>query len=97
MEKKFNHGAARSEGRRASTPVKAVRRHPRTNRAHPHLYLVAAGPARPFKDTEARGVPPATTLVCPQQEVTVWALLLVLGLATLMAGYILWAKISGSL
>jgi hypothetical protein len=31
------------------------------------------------------------------QEVAVWAFVLVLGLATLMAGCILWAKISGSL
>jgi len=30
-----------------------------------------------------------------KQEVRVWALILLLGVATLMAGYILWAKISG--
>ena len=43
-----------------------------------------------------RDVPPATTPVCHKQEVTVWALVLVLGLAILMAGYILLAKIFGS-
>jgi hypothetical protein len=89
--------ADRSESRPARTPIKAVRRHPRTNRACAHLYLVLAGPARPFNDTETRDVPPARTPVSHEEEVTVWALLLILGLATLMAGYILWARISGSL
>ena len=97
MEKNFNHGTARSESRPARTPVKAVRRHPGTNRADAHLYLVVAGPARPSKDTETRDLPQAPTPVCHMQEVAVWAFVLVLGLATLMAGCILWAKISGSL
>ena len=97
MEKRFNHGAARSESRPASTPVTVVRRHPGMNRAHAHLYLVVAGPARASKDSEAPDIRQATTSVCHKQEVTVWALVMVLGLATLMGGYILWAKISGSL
>jgi len=86
-----------SESPPARTPVKVVKRHLGTNRARAHLRLVVAGPARPLNDTEAQRVPPATTSVCQKQEVTVWALVMVLGLATLMAGYILWAKISGSL
>ena len=97
MEKNFNHGTARSESRPARNLVKTVRRHPGTNRADAHLYLVVAGPARPSKDTETRDLPPAPTPVCHMQEVAVWAFVLVLGLATLMAGCILWAKISGSL
>jgi hypothetical protein len=97
MRKKLNHNADRNEIQPARTPVKVVRRHPGTNRAHAHLYLVVAGRARLSKDSEARDIRPATTSVCHKQEVTVWILLLVLGLATLIAGYILWAKISGSL
>jgi hypothetical protein len=87
----------KSETRPARTPVKAVRRHLGTNRSRAHLYLVVAGPARPFKEIEVRDVPTATTRVCHKQEVSVWALVLALGLASLVAGYILWAKISGSL
>ena len=87
----------KSESRPARTPVKAVRRHLGTNRSRAHLYLVVANPARSLKDIEVRDVPTATTRVCHKQEVRVWAFVLVLGLATLMAGYILWAKISGSL
>ena len=30
-----------------------------------------------------------------KQEVRVWSLILLLGVATVVAGYILWAKISG--
>jgi hypothetical protein len=95
--KEVENMATRSESRPVRTPVKAVRRHPGTNRARAHLYLVAAGPARAFKDTDDREIPPATTPLCHKQEVTLWILSLVQGLATLMAGYILWAKISGSL
>ena len=82
--------------RPARTPVKVLRLRSGRNRARAHLYLVAAGPARPFKDTRARDIRPVTTRIGDQQEVTVWVLLLVLGLATLMAGYILLAKVSGS-
>ena len=97
MEKNFNYGVARSESRPARTPVKAVRRHLGTNRADAHLYLVVAGPARPPKDTETLDLPPAPTPVCHMQEVAVWVFVLVLGLANLMAGCILWANTSGSL
>ena len=89
--------ATRSERQPVRTPVNAVRRHPGTNRSRAHLHLVVSGPARPFKSTGARDVAAATTPVSHEQEVTVWVLLLVQGLATLIAGYILWAKISGSL
>src|SRR6266481_4201825 len=97
MEKRFNYGAARSESRHARTPVKIKRRHPGTNRARAHLYLVVADPARPSKHTETRDLTTATTRVFHKQEVSVWAFVLVLGLAILMAGYILWAKASGLL
>jgi hypothetical protein len=84
--------------RRESRPIRTVRSHPGTNRAGAHLHLVVAGSARALKDTEARGdVSRAKAPIRRNQEVTIWALLLVLGLATLMAGYILLAKISGSL
>ena len=89
--------ATRSESQPVRTPVTAVRRHPGTNSSRAHLYLVVPGPARPFKDTGARDVAGATTPVSHKQEATVWPLLLVQGLATLIAGCILWAKISGSL
>ena len=36
-----------------------------------------------------------TTPASHRHEVRVWALVLALGLATLIAGYILWAKITG--
>jgi hypothetical protein len=70
---------------------------PPRNRSRAHLYLVVANPASSLKDIEVRDVPTATTRVCHKQEVRVWAFVLVLGLATLMAGYILWAKASGLL
>ena len=80
----------------ARTSVKVLTPRSGRNPARAHLYLVAAGPARPFKDTRARDIRPVTTGIGDEQEVTVWALLMVLGLATLMAGYILLAKVSGS-
>jgi len=86
--------AARGE----SPPIRTVRSHPGTSRACSHLHLVVAGSARALKDTEARqDVPRAKAPIRRDQEVTVWALVLVLGLASLMAGYILLAKSSGSL
>jgi hypothetical protein len=36
-----------------------------------------------------------STRVSHTQDVRVWAVTLALGLATLIAGYILWAKVSG--
>jgi hypothetical protein len=91
MVTKLNHGAGRSESRSARTSVGAVRRHPRTNRARAHLYLVAGGSARPFRLRNAQHVCPPTTQVCDRQEVTGWTLLLVLSLATL--DYMMWAKV----
>lgn len=82
--------------RPARTPVKVLRPQSGRNRARAQLYLVAAGPARPFKDTRARDIRPVTTRIGDEQEVTAWALLLLLGLAIVMAGYIFLAKVSGS-
>lgn len=95
MEKRLNHEAARSESGPAAAPIKVLRRNPGKNHGRAHLYLVVGGPARPFKDTRARDIRPVTTQIGDEQEVTVWALLLVLGLSILMAGYILWTKTSG--
>ena len=88
--------AARGESRPVRTPVKAVRSHPGTNRACAHLYLAAASSARALKDPEVRDVPSARSPNWQKQEVTVWALVLVLGLAILTAGYILLEKTCGS-
>jgi hypothetical protein len=95
MRKSFNRGAARRETDPAGAPVKVLRRNPGKNHGRAHLYLVVGGPARPFKDTRARDIRPVTTQIGDEQEVTVWALMLVLGLSILMAGYILCAKTSG--
>lgn len=80
----------------ARTPVKVHRLHSGIRASRAHLYLVASGPARPLKDPDTRDNPSAPTRVCHEQEVMVWVFVLVLGLATLMAGYILLAKVSGS-
>ena len=80
----------------ARTPVKFLRLHSGISRSRAHLYLVASGPARPLKDPNTRDNSSAPTRVCHEQEVIVWAFVLVLGLATLMAAYILLAKVSGS-
>ena len=80
----------------ARTPFKVLRLHSGISRSRAHLHLVASGPARPLKDPDNRDNPSAPTRVCHEQEVMVWVFVLVLGLATLMAGYILLAKASGS-
>jgi hypothetical protein len=95
MRKSLNRGAARRETNPAAAPVKVLRRNPGKNHGRAHLYLVVGGPARPFKDTRARDIHPVTTQIGDEQEVTVWVLLLVLGLSILMAAYILSAKTSG--
>jgi hypothetical protein len=45
----------------------------------------------PLLEAKAGRVPPADS----GHEVRVWALMALLGVVTLVAGYILWAKISG--
>jgi hypothetical protein len=95
MKKSLNRDAARRETNPAGAPVKVLRRNPGKNHGRAHQYLVVGGPARPFKDTRARDIRPVTTQIGDEQEVTVWVLLLVLGLSILMAGYILCAKTAG--
>src|SRR5260370_41315307 len=79
----------------ARTPVKFPRLHSGISRSRARLCLVASGPARPLKDPNTRDNSSAPTGVCHEQ-VTVLVFVLVLGLSTLMAGYILLAKVYGS-
>lgn len=95
MRKSFNRGAARRETDPAGVPVKVLKRNPGKSYGRAHLCLVVGGPPRPFKDPRAQDIRPVTTQIGDEQEVTVWALMLVLGLSILMAGYILCAKTSG--
>ena len=46
----------------------------------------------PLLEAKAGRIPPANSRA---HEVRVWALMALLGMVTLIAGWILWAKISG--
>lgn len=46
-------------------------------------------------EAKAGRVPPVSATKCRRQEVRVWALIALLGVVTLIAGWVLWAKISG--
>jgi hypothetical protein len=49
----------------------------------------------PLLEMKAGRVPPASAPICQKREIRAWAAMLALGLATLIAGYILWAKVAG--
>jgi len=49
----------------------------------------------PLLEARAGRVPPVAAPGSQKPEIRAWAVMLTLGLATLIAGYILWAKVSG--
>jgi hypothetical protein len=49
----------------------------------------------PLVEAKAGRVPSVTAPCSQKREIRAWAVMVTLGLATLIAGYILWAKVSG--
>jgi len=49
----------------------------------------------PLLEAKAGHVPPASAPIGQKREIRTWAVVLALGLATLIAGYILWTKVAG--